>query len=203
MRILPFNDPRIEAIANRLVLADLKKTTNLFFNLIEDIVSQQLSGRVAEVIFKRFCELFPNSLPTPELLTKKSIEELRAVGFSNSKAIYVKNIADYTLANGLSVERFDSLSDEDIVGELTTIKGVGVWTAQMVLIFSLTRPDVFPVDDLAIRQGMMKIYGIELTGKALKSKLFEIAEGWKPNRTLGTRYVWAWTNSQKSNAVRF
>ena len=203
MHKLPFNDPRMESIANSMDLTDLKKTTNLFSDVVEDIVAQQLSGRVAEVIFKRFCELFPNALPTPELLAAKTIDKLRSVGLSTAKANYVRNIADYALTKGLSVERFDSLCDEEIVSELTTIKGVGVWTAQMVLIFSLTRSDVFPVDDLAIRQGMTLIYGINLEGKPLKNKLVEIAERWKPYRTVGTRYVWAWVNSQKSNAVRF
>lgn len=168
----------------------------------QDLGRQQLSGKVADVIFKRFCKLFPDNKPTPEQLNGISIDELRAVGLSNAKANYVRNIAEYAMGNTLTVEHFDRLSDDEIIKELTRIKGVGVWTAQMVLIFSLNRPNVFPIDDLAIRLGMQKLYAVELEGKALKQKLVDIADGWQPNRTLGTRLVWAWVNSQKKSAVR-
>jgi DNA-3-methyladenine glycosylase II len=202
MTNFPITDPIIQSIAQVNILPEIKKTTNLFVDLVEDIVAQQLSGRVADVIFKRFCSLFPNNKPTPELLRIIPIDELRLVGLSNAKANYVKNIAEYASKKILTVKQFDSLSDEEIIKELTTIKGVGVWTAQMVLIFSLNRPDVFPIDDLAIRLGMQKLYGLELEGKALREKLIEISELWKPNRTLSTRYIWAWVNKQKNNAVR-
>ncbi|MDY0254216.1 MAG: hypothetical protein RBR30_07360 [Tenuifilaceae bacterium] len=202
MNNLPITDPKIQSVAQGINLPEIKKTTNLFVDLVEDIVAQQLSGKVADVIFKRFCCLFPQNLPTPELLYKISTDDLRSVGLSNAKANYVRNIAEYAMTNILTVEHFDSLSDEEIVKELTKIKGVGVWTAQMVLIFSLNRPDVFPIDDLAIRLGMQKLYAVELEGKALKQKLVDIANGWRPNRTLGTRYIWAWVNSQKNNAAR-
>lgn len=202
MNSFPITDPIIRSIAVGNTLPEIKKTTNLFVDLLEDIVAQQLSGKVADVIFKRFCALFPDSTPTPGQLKEISTDELRAVGLSNAKVNYVKNIAEYAMANNLTVEYFDKLSDEAIIKELTKIKGVGVWTAQMVLIFSLSRPNVFPVDDLAIRLGMQKLYGLELEGKALKQQLIEIANGWQPNRTLGTRLVWAWVNSQKKNAVR-
>lgn len=202
MNNLPITDPIIQSIAKDINLPEIKKTNNLFVDLVEDIIAQQLSGKVAEVIFKRFCSLFPQNLPTPELLSKISTEELRTVGLSNAKANYVRNIAEYATTSILTVEHFDSLSDEEIIIELTKIKGVGVWTAQMVLIFSLYRPDVFPIDDLAIRLGMQKLYAVDLEGKALMKKLVEIANSWNPNRTLGTRYIWAWVNSQKNNAVR-
>lgn len=202
MNNLPITDPIIQSIAKDINLPEIKKTNNLFVDLVEDIVAQQLSGKVAEVIFKRFCSLFPQNLPTPELLSKISTEELRTVGLSNAKANYVRNIAEYATTSILTVEHFDSLSDEEIIKELIKIKGVGVWTAQMVLIFSLNRPDVFPIDDLAIRLGMQKLYAVDLEGKALMKKLVEIANSWNPNRTLGTRYIWAWVNSQKNNAVR-
>ncbi|MDX9848196.1 MAG: hypothetical protein RBT74_14535 [Tenuifilaceae bacterium] len=202
MNNFPINDPVIQSIAVGNTLPEIKRTTNLFVDLLEDIVAQQLSGKVADVIFKRFCKLFPDNKPTPEQLKGISIDELRSVGLSNAKANYVRNIAEYATTSILTVEHFDSLSDEEIIIELTKIKGVGVWTAQMVLIFSLYRPDVFPIDDLAIRLGMQKLYAVDLEGKALMKKLVEIANSWNPNRTLGTRYIWAWVNSQKNNAVR-
>jgi DNA-3-methyladenine glycosylase II len=202
MTSLPFNDPVIASVANKSSLTTLKQTSNLFVDLVEDIVAQQLSGKVAEVIFKRFCNLFPNSIPTPDILKSISTEELRSVGLSNAKANYVRNIAEYALANDLSVEYISSLNDVDIINELTKIKGVGVWTAQMVLIFSLNRPDVFPIEDLAIRQGMQTLYGLTEEGKELRKRLESIADTWRPHRTLGTRYVWLYVNLKRSNAVR-
>lgn len=202
MTSLPFNDPVIASVANKSSLTTLKQTSNLFVDLVEDIVAQQLSGKVAEVIFKRFCNLFPNSIPTPDILKSISTEELRSVGLSNAKANYVRNIAEYALANDLSVEYISSLNDVDIINELTKIKGVGVWTAQMVLIFSLNRPDVFPIEDLAIRQGMQTLYGLTEEGKELRTKLESIANNWRPYRTIGTRYVWLYVNLKRSNAVR-
>ncbi|PKP39097.1 MAG: DNA-3-methyladenine glycosylase 2 family protein [Bacteroidetes bacterium HGW-Bacteroidetes-15] len=203
MMDLPFNDPVIAKIHEHGSLKVIEKTSNLFVDLVEDIVSQQLSGRVAETIFKRFCAIFPNSMPSPDLLDKCSIEELRAVGLSNAKANYVKNIAKYALENNLTVELFDKLSDEDIINELTKIKGVGVWTAQMVLIFSLNRPDVFPPNDLAIQQQMKKLYRLNHEGKELVKAIVSISEKWKPNRTIGTRLVWNSINIEKTQNIRF
>lgn len=202
MSKIPFKDKVIAKVAEEHPIPQLKITTNLFIDLVENIVCQQLSGRVAEVIFKRFCALFPNNIPTPKLLLRISIEQLRNVGLSNSKANYVHNIAHYALLSNLSVDYFDKLSDEQIVAELTRIKGVGVWTAQMVLIFSLNRPDVFPVGDLAIQQGMKKMYNLTEEGKDLLKKITSISDSWKPNRTIGTRYVWKYVNIQKTLNTR-
>jgi DNA-3-methyladenine glycosylase II len=202
MPTLPFNDSAIAKIAEQHSLPKIVKTANLFVDLVEDIVAQQLSGKVADTIFKRFCNIFPDSIPTPALLAQCTTEELRAVGLSNAKANYVRNIASYALENNLSVEYIDSLTDEEITKELTKIKGVGVWTAQMVLIFSLNRPDVFPVGDLAIQQGMQKLYGIDKSGKELLNAISVLAEQWRPNRTTGTRYVWLYVNLLKTNAPR-
>lgn len=200
---IPFNDEVISKIHAKGILPEIEKTTNLFVDLVEDIIAQQLSGRVAESIFKRFCSIFPNSLPTPELLSQITIEELRSVGLSNAKANYVKNIAKYALENDLSVDYFDKLNDDEVVEGLTRIKGVGVWTAQMVLIFSLNRPDVFPSGDLAIRQQMKKLYGLEGEGKSLIETISTISDRWKPNRTLGTRLVWLSIHLEKTLQLKF
>ncbi len=202
MQSIPFKDEVIAKLASEHPLHEIITTSNLFVDLVENIVCQQLSGRVAEVIFKRFCSLFPNNAPTPELLLKITIEQLRTVGLSNAKANYVQNIASYTIVNNLTVSNFDSLTDEQIISELTKIKGVGVWTAQMVLIFSLNRQDVFPVGDLAIQQGMKKMYNLKVEGKELLSKIVSISETWKPYRTIGTRYVWKFVNLHKSLNTR-
>jgi DNA-3-methyladenine glycosylase II len=202
MAKLPFNDPVIERIAAQNPLPEIKVTTNLFVDLVEDIVAQQLSSKVADTIFKRFCNLFPEGIPTSDSLLQKSHEQLRAIGLSNAKANYVKNIAQYFLDNDFSVDKVNHLTDEEIVSELIKIKGVGVWTAQMVLIFSLNRPNVFPYGDLAIQQGMNSIYNLQLQGKDLVKEIAKISENWQPYRTIGTRYVWLSVNLAKKNGVR-
>ena len=203
MNILPFNDKTIEEIASKYPLPKIKLTKDIYFDLTEDVISQQLSGKVASVIFNRFLDLFPNRYPDAKLLNNIEIEILRKVGLSNSKANYVKNIAEFSLKEDISFDRINSLSDNEIVKLITQIKGVGIWTAQMVLIFSLNRPDVFPVGDLAIQQGMKKLYNLQETGKELVSKIISISDSWIPCRTTGTRYVWLYVNMLKDQKIRF
>lgn len=199
---LPFHDPVIESIAKQYTLPNLSESKDLYLDFVENIISQQLSGRVATAIFNRFLKLFPKGYPSAEILKETPIESLREAGLSNAKANYVKNVAEFAIANDLSVERIQSIDDEGIISLLTQIKGVGIWTAQMLLIFSLNRPDVFPIDDLAIRQGMKELYGVDKEGKDLKKELIGISEDWKPHRTLGTRYVWLYVNKKKELKVR-
>lgn len=200
---LPFGDEVIERIAKNNLLPDIELTKDLYLDLIEDVVSQQLSGKVAAVIFNRFLDLFPNRYPKAEHLCSKTVEDLRSVGLSNSKALYVKNIAEYSLTEDLSVKRINALSDEEIIDLLCIIKGVGVWTAQMVLIFSLNRPDVFPAGDLAIQQGMKHLYSLKSNGKELINDIISISEYWKPFRTTGTRYIWQHVNQLKTQKTRY
>jgi DNA-3-methyladenine glycosylase II len=200
---LPFDDPVIEAIASKFSLPELTKTKDVYLDLVENIISQQLSGRVASIIFKRFKELFPNEYPDAKMLDDICIEKLRSVGLSNAKAQYVKNVAQFSLNEDISVNRINKLSDNELITLLTKIKGVGVWTVQMVLIFSLNRPDIFPIDDLAIQQGMNNIYRLNSKGIDLKKQLLAISEVWKPNRTLGTRYIWLHVNNIKEMNTRY
>jgi DNA-3-methyladenine glycosylase II len=200
---LPFNDPVIEAIASKYLLPELTCTTDVYLDLVENIISQQLSGKVASIIFSRFKELFPANYPEAKMLVEISVERLRSAGLSNAKAQYVKNVAQFSLYEDISINRINKLSDDELIALLTKIKGVGVWTAQMVLIFSLNRPDVFPIDDLAIQLGMQNLYGINYKGKDLKKQLSAISDMWKPYRTLGTRYVWLHVNKMKEMNTRF
>ncbi len=193
-------DPVIESIAEKYLLPKLNLSNDLYLDLIENIISQQLSGKVAKVIFTRFCNIFPNSYPSAISVLQLPDEKLREVGLSGAKTRYVKAVAEFSLKNELAIERLSQLSDEEIIILLTQVKGVGVWTAQMLLIFSLGRQNVFPADDLAIRIGMQKLYGIKSQGVQLKKEMIAIAENWQPNRTLGTRYVWLHINNTKAKA---
>jgi DNA-3-methyladenine glycosylase II len=165
---------------------------DVYLALLESIVSQQISVKAADTIFARFRDLFPNQYPDAELLLAKTEEELRSAGLSFQKIGYMRNVATFNLEKGMTYQQLDSLTDDEIVAYLTPIKGVGRWTVEMLLMFVMNRPDVFPVDDLVIRQKMVKAYSVTETGKDLYKKLHEIAENWRPNRTLACRYLWRW-----------
>jgi DNA-3-methyladenine glycosylase II len=187
-----FNDSKIAKIRESIELPILVKTNDIYLDLLEVIISQQLSGKVAKVIFNRFTGLFENNYPQPEVLRKTDIKTLRNVGLSNAKTNYVINLAEFAIINDLSINHIDSLSDIEIIELLTKIKGVGKWSVEMILIFSLLRPDVFPYDDLVIKKSMIEVYGIKKKGKELIEKMESISNKWKPNRSLASRYLWAY-----------
>lgn len=178
-------------------LAPLSKQ-NLYVALLSSIVSQQLSIKAAATIWQRFENLFPNNTPTPDLLLAKTPEELRAVGLSQQKASYLKNIAEYALHISWQDDSFHQLTDQEIIKELTTIKGVGQWTVEMLLIFAMNRPDVFSVGDLGIKQAIIRLYTLENLSnvKELQKKMLELSEKWQPNRSLACRYLWKWKDTK-------
>lgn len=172
---------------------------DVYESLISSIVSQQLSVKAAATIHGRFIALFADAYPDAEQLLSMKQEQLRAVGLSRQKASYIQNVAKFFREEKLLDQNWKNYSDEEVIAKLTQIKGVGKWTVQMILMFSLKRPDVFPIDDLGIRNAMMRLY--ELEGvypkdrkgqKALYARLSEIALAWSPYRTLACRYLWKW-----------
>lgn len=188
---ISFNDSIIDKISSKIELPSLTKTNDVYQDLLEVIISQQLSGKVAKVIYNRFLQLFENNYPKPEILKEIDDEMLRKVGLSNAKTNYVKNLANFAISNDLSINHIDSLTDNEIIELLTKIKGVGKWSVEMILIFSLLREDVFPYDDLVIKKSMIDVYGIKKEGKQLIEKMISISNKWKPNRSLASRYLWA------------
>jgi DNA-3-methyladenine glycosylase II len=171
--------------------------TDLYTALLRAIVYQQLSIKAAGTIWQRFVALFHNQNPSPDRLLHKDLPELRAVGLSQQKAGYMHNIAQYAIDNKWQDADFQSLADEEIITKLTSIKGVGRWTVEMLLIFDLNRPDVFPIADLGIRQTMVELYALDTSNaKKLNLKLLEIAANWQPYRTYASRYLWQWKNGK-------
>ena len=171
-----------------------RDTDDVYYSLLRAICAQQLSSKAAATIFGRFMDLFDDGYPHPETLMDLDFQTLRGVGLSTQKTNYVQNVAEYFHENKLLNADWTILSDDDIIKQLSSIKGVGVWTVQMILIFSLGREDIFPIDDLAVKQGIMKLYQVDenLKSKALKKELTRIAEGWKPYRSYASRYLWQW-----------
>ena len=192
-----------EAILQPLILQitmpDFTPSGRIYYDLLESIVSQQLSVKVADVIFKRFLNLFPDNYPHPHLVVAIELEQLRSVGLSGQKAGYLKSVAQFALDNDLEQIDWASMTDEAIIDFLTQIKGVGKWTVQMLLMFTLARPDIFPIDDLGIQQGMQRLFNIEEKNpRLLKIKMTELAEPWRPWRTVACRYLWRWKDSKPS-----
>lgn len=185
-------DPKLIPLVDQLPLAQISVEEDVYFFLLRSVAGQQLSVKAAGTIWLRFLAAFPNDYPTPQLLIAKTPEELRALGLSKQKAGYMQNIAAFSATQELSNSALKSLDDRSIIELLAQIKGVGKWTVQMVLMSALGREDVFPVDDLGIRQAMIALYGVKSTGKALNEELTVIAEPWSPYRTYACRLLWQW-----------
>ncbi|MDO1447228.1 DNA-3-methyladenine glycosylase 2 family protein [Rhodocytophaga aerolata] len=184
------HDPVIHRLTQVLPPPEPYPYQDTYLFLLDSVISQQLSTKVADVIYKRFLKLFPEGYPLPELLQEMPVEYLREVGLSTAKANYVKNIASFHREHSLYFEHLHSMPDEEILALLTQIKGVGPWTVQMVLMFPLNRPDVFPIDDLVIRQQISRWYSLTENGKELRRQMTAIAENWRPHRTLACKYLW-------------
>lgn len=188
-------DRALQAIIENTTITPLVPSGQVYFELLESIVSQQLSVKAASTIFKRFCTLFPDEYPHPEVLQSIDHHLLRSAGLSNQKATYLKNVAVFAMENDLEHYSWNNLSDKEIIAFLTQIKGVGQWTVEMVLIFTLDRPDIWPVDDLGIRQAMIRLFSLQESGTALQQRMTALAEPWRPYRSLASRYLWRWKDS--------
>jgi DNA-3-methyladenine glycosylase II len=157
--------------------------------LVRAIVGQQLSVSAARAIYGRLTARFGERPPTPQEIIADEPEELRAAaGLSRAKVGYLRSLAEHVISGELELERLDDLSDEDVILELTAVKGLGVWSAQMFLMFHLERPDVLPVGDLGVRRAIERAYALDALPDA--SAMERIAEPWRPHRTLACRYLW-------------
>jgi len=157
--------------------------------LVRSIVGQQLSTKAAAAIYARLIARFDGRPPTPEEVLADDPEELRAAaGLSNAKVRFLRSLAEHVLSGELELDRLESLSDDEVIAELTAVKGIGVWSAHMFLMFHLRRPDVLAVGDLGIRKAVRSLYGLdELPAPAA---IEAIAEPWRPYRTLACLYLW-------------
>ena len=181
------SDPVLRAIIERVGPCRIEFGEPEFCSLAESIVYQQLNGRAAATIFSRFAALAGDPV-TPEGILKLSDEQLRGVGLSKQKSSYLKDLAAKTSAGLLNFSRLHELSDEEVVDHLTQVKGVGVWTAHMFLIFSLRRADVLPTGDYGVQTAMRKLYKKR---KMPKPDVMEkIARAWVPYRSIACWYLW-------------
>ncbi len=175
----------------------LKKRNNVHLHLCTSIMSQQLSTKVADVFHKRFLALYKGKNPTPQQIADTPFETLRGIGLSNAKANYVLNVSRFFLEEKITDAKLHKMESEDLIKYLTGIKGVGRWTVEMILMFTLGREDVFAVDDLGIQQAICKLYKIDSTDKkAMKEKMLLISKKWSPYRTYACRYLWGWKDNE-------
>jgi len=186
-RALKRRDPVMGRLIDTHGACPLAPRRDYFVMLCKSIVSQQLSTKAAATIFGRFRDLFDRRRPTPAGVLALKFDVLRGVGLSNQKTGYVIDLAE-KFNNGSMPRRLGALSDDEVIAALTQVKGVGVWTAQMFLMFVLVRPDVWPVDDLGIRKAAMNLYGMKELPDA--DALNALAEPWRPHRTIAAWYFW-------------
>jgi DNA-3-methyladenine glycosylase II len=174
----------------------LKRRKNVYLHLCHSIMSQQLSTKVADVFQQRFMNLFDTASPSAADILAVPFETLRGIGLSNAKANYVQNICRFFMEQNIVDAQLYKMSEEELIALLTQIKGVGRWTVEMVLMFTLGREDVFAVDDLGIQQAICKLYKVDATDKkAMKEKMLHISKKWSPYRTYACRYLWGWKDN--------
>lgn len=190
------SDKVLASVLGKGPLIKLNKRDNLYRSLLRAIVGQQLSVKAADTIWKRFEDLFPDKDPHERALLKMDIEKLRASGLSYQKAGYLKNIAEFSLKKTLDYQKLKNKSEEELIEYLTEIKGVGRWTTEMILMFSLGRENVFPADDVGIQTAMKNLYKLKTLGKEMKAEMHKIAENWHPYKTYACMYLWKWKDDE-------
>lgn len=175
----------------------LQSRKKVYLHLCSSIISQQLSTKVARVIFQRFLDLYGKKEPTAQEILNTPVDKFRSIGFSNAKASYVHNVCNFFVEHKLTDSRLAKMSNEEIIDLLTQIKGIGKWTVEMILMFTLGREDVFAVDDLGIQQAITKLYKLDASDKKLmKEKMLFISSKWSPYRTYACRYLWNWKDAK-------
>lgn len=174
----------------------LEVRNKVYLRLCSSILSQQLSTKVAKVLYQRFLDLFGGKEPEPQQILNTPAAAFRNIGFSNAKASYVHNVARFFVENKITDASLYKMDNEEVVALLTQIKGVGKWTVEMILMFTLGREDIFAIDDLGLRQSIIKLYKLrEKDPKLLRRKIEKISLKWSPYRTYACRYLWGWKDT--------
>jgi DNA-3-methyladenine glycosylase II len=187
---LSSHDVVLRSVITSSPVCDITPHTDYYGALVNSIVGQQLSVKAAGAIRKRFMALFNNSFPAPEQILETSVEQLREIGLSNAKAKYVRDLAEHILDGRIHFDVLDKQTNEEIITELTDVKGIGEWTVHMFLMFCVGRLDVLPTGDLGIRNGIRKLYG--LSDAPTPAQVTEIAKAnnWHPYESVASWYVW-------------
>lgn len=183
-------DPILAQVIANAPLPTFLPHQNYYQELVESIISQQLSVKAAATILKRFKELFSSTFPTPEEILERDIETYRSVGLSRQKASYIRDLAEKVLDGTIKFDHLDSLSNQEVIDELIQIKGVGVWTIHMFLMFCMGRFDVLPTGDLGIRNGIQKLYNLQERPGDAEIEAIARTHNWHPYESIASWYVW-------------
>lgn len=189
-------DKKLNKLLEKAAPRKLVKRKNICTYLCASIMSQQLSTKVADVIYQRFLNLYGGKEPTPQQIMDTPFEILRGIGLSNAKVSYVKNVARFELDCGMDHKKLNKMENEEVITYLTTIKGVGRWTVEMLLMFALGREDVFATDDLGIQNAMISLYKLDRADKKkFREDLLRISQRWSPYRTYACLHLWQWKDN--------
>ncbi len=192
---LAANDPVLADLISRYPSPKFEKHTNYYQELVESIISQQLSVKAAKAIETRFKGLFDGEFPTPDQIIAIDIEEYRSVGLSRPKARYIQDLAQKVIDEEVTFSTLDTLSNDEIVAELTRVKGIGTWTVHMFLMFCMARLDVLPTGDLGIKNGIAKLYAIDHVPSEHEVKMIAQKNNWHPYESIASWYIWQSLNN--------
>jgi DNA-3-methyladenine glycosylase II len=181
-------DSNLERIIKIVGKYSINIRNDPFQSLVESIIYQQLAGKAANAIYNRFINYYNNKQITPTLILNSPNDNLKKVGLSNRKIDYLKDLALHVYDGRINLEELPKMNDEEIINKLINVKGIGRWTSEMFLIFSLGRQDILPVTDLGVRKAIQKVYSLSELPKP--NIMMEIAKPWRPYRSIATWYLW-------------
>ena len=183
-------DPKLAVLIEKYGDCSLEPHTDYYKELVDSIVSQQLSVKAARTIFGKFLNLFGDRMPTPKQILETDIETLRNVGFSYAKSNYVKDLAERIVDGRLDLAHIATLPNEEIISQLVAVKGIGEWSAHMFMIFSLGRTNILPTGDLGIRKSFMVLYGFNDLPKPQVMLQISLRNKWEPYQSIASWYLW-------------
>lgn len=183
-------DKILRPIIQERGLCTMRPHTDYYQELVDAIVSQQLSVHAARSIEQRFRDLFGGVFPTAEQILTTDVETLRSIGFSRAKGAYVLDLAQHIVDGKVQFDHMDGLSNDDVISELTAVKGIGAWTAHMFLMFCMGRTNVLPSGDLGIRNGIRKLYGYADAPTPEQIAEVATANHWHPYESIASWYIW-------------
>ena len=184
-------DKKLKKLVDTVALSTLQPKKYIFLEMVSSIISQQLSTKVADVIFARFMALYNNHTPLPQDVLATEYDILKGIGLSNQKTQYIINIAEFATNNSLDYKYLQKMENEDLIAYLTQIKGVGRWTVEMLMIFAFARPDVFSLGDYGLQMGAKKLYNLDNSNKKLFLQSIEKqSKKWVPYRSYAARLLW-------------
>lgn len=184
------SDPRLAKLISKYGDCTLEPHSDYYRELVDSIISQQLSVKAGQTIFNRFLDLFDGRMPTPEQILETDIESLRGVGCSYGKAAYIKDLAAHIEDGRLDLAHIATLPNDEVIKQLVGVKGIGEWSAHMFMIFSLGRTNILPTGDLGIRKAMMVLYGLKELPKPPEMLKLSQLYGWEPYQSVASWYLW-------------